>query len=187
MDNIAFYQTIFSLPFAYMAVLLASKGTVDWWIMLWVTMTIVSARSAALALDNMIDLKYDVDQPRFQQRPMVAGTVSRHGVHVLIGICAAVLVFSVLQLNPICIKLLPIAALPFVIYPFMKRYTCFCHYIWVTERFKEDRSILFVLNHNNHSESVQLQDRRKDLLTGNVYDASVCIEVEAKGVMILEK
>lgn len=129
LDNIAFYQTIFSLPFAYMAVLLASKGTVDWWIMLWVTMTIVSARSAALALDNMIDLKYDVDQPRFQQRPMVAGTVSRHGVHVLIGICAAVLVFSVLQLNPICIKLLPIAALPFVIYPFMKRYTCFCHYI----------------------------------------------------------
>ena len=112
-----------------MAVLLASKGTVDWWTMLWVTMTIVSARSAALALDNMIDLKYDVDQPRFQQRPMVAGTVSRHSVHVLIGICAAVLVFSVLQLNPICIKLLPIAALPFVIYPFMKRYTCFCHYI----------------------------------------------------------
>lgn len=129
LDNIVFYQTIFSLPFAYMAVLLASKGTVDWWTMLWVTMTIVSARSAALALDNMIDLKYDVDQPRFQQRPMVAGTVSRHGVHVLIGICAAVLVFSVLQLNPICIKLLPIAALPFVIYPFMKRYTCFCHYI----------------------------------------------------------
>lgn len=129
LDNIAFYQTIFSLPFAYMAVLLASKGTVDWWTMLWVTLTIVSARSAALALDNMIDLKYDVDQPRFQQRPMVAGTVSRHGVHVLIGICAAVLVFSVLQLNPICIKLLPIAALPFVIYPFMKRYTCFCHYI----------------------------------------------------------
>ena len=129
LDNIAFYQTIFSLPFAYMAVLLASKGTVDWWTMLWVTMTIVSARSAALALDNMIDLKYDVDQPRFQQRPMVAGTVSRHGVHVLIGICAAVLVFSVLQLNPICIKLLPIAALPFIIYPFMKRYTCFCHYI----------------------------------------------------------
>ncbi len=129
LDNIAFYQTIFSLPFAYMAVLLASKGTVDWWTMLWVTMTIVSARSAALALDNMIDLKYDVDQPRFQQRPMVAGTVSRHGVHVLIGICAAVLIFSVLQLNPICIKLLPIAALPFVIYPFMKRYTCFCHYI----------------------------------------------------------
>lgn len=56
----------------------------------------------------------------------------------------------------------------------------------VTERFKEDRSILFVLNHNDHPESIQLRDRRKNLLTGNVYDASVCIEVEAKGVMILE-
>lgn len=57
----------------------------------------------------------------------------------------------------------------------------------VTERFKEDRSILFVLNHNNHSESVQLRDRRKELLTGNVYDAFVSIEVAAKEVMILEK
>ena len=35
LDNIAFYQTIFSLPFAYMAVLLASNGKVDWWTMLW--------------------------------------------------------------------------------------------------------------------------------------------------------
>ena len=68
LDNIAFYQTIFSLPFAYMAVLLASKGTVDWWTMLWVTMTIVSARSAALALDNMIDLKYEYEVEGFEMK-----------------------------------------------------------------------------------------------------------------------
>ncbi len=130
LDNIAFYQTIFSLPFAYMAVLLASKGeSIDWATMIWVTLTIVSARSAALALDNMIDLKYDVDQPRFKERPMVAGTVGHKDVYLLLILCFAVLIFSVLQLNPICIKLLPVAAVPFIVYPYMKRLTCLCHYI----------------------------------------------------------
>ena len=53
---------------------------------------------------------------------------------------------------------------------------------------KADNNALGIsLNHNNHSESVQLRDRRKELLTGNVYDAFVSIEVAAKEVMILEK
>lgn len=132
LNNIAFYQTIFSLPFAYMAVLLASAElgrSPDLWVMLWVTVTIVAARSAALALDNLIDLKYDKDQPRFAQRPMVAGTVGHKDVYALIVFCFALLIFAVLQLDPICIKLLPVAALPFVIYPYMKRVTCFCHYV----------------------------------------------------------
>lgn len=128
MSNVAFYQTIFSLPFAYTAVLLASGGKPDWQIMLWVTLTIVSARSAALALDNMIDLKYDVDQPRFAHREMVSGNVKPKEVYVLVAICFGIMIFSVLQLNPVCIKLLPFAAIPFIIYPFMKRLTCLCHY-----------------------------------------------------------
>ena len=80
LSNIAFYQIVFSLPFAYMAVLLANKVhglAADWWTVLWVTTTIVAARSAALALDNMIDLKYDRDQPRFNERPMVAGLIAK--------------------------------------------------------------------------------------------------------------
>lgn len=129
LDNIAFYQTIFSLPFAYMAVLLAAGGSPEWDTMLWVTLTIISARSAALALDNMVDLKYDVDQPRFKERPMVAGKVGHKDVYLLLAVCFAVLIFSVLQLDPICIRLLPVAAVPFIIYPYMKRLTCLCHYI----------------------------------------------------------
>ena len=129
LNNIAFYQTVFSLPFAYMAALLADNGKMDLWIWVWVTVTIIAARSAALALDNLIDLKYDKDQPRFKGRPMVAGSVGKKDVLVLIAICFAVLIFAVLQLNPICIKLLPVAALPFIIYPYMKRVTCFCHYV----------------------------------------------------------
>lgn len=129
LNNVAFYQTVFSLPFAYMAAFLAAGGKPDLWIMFWITMTIVAARSAALALDNLIDLKYDVDQPRFKERPMVAGSINKKDVYILIALCFVVLIGSVLQLDPICIKLLPVAALPFIVYPYMKRLTCFCHYV----------------------------------------------------------
>ncbi|MBR1697466.1 MAG: putative 4-hydroxybenzoate polyprenyltransferase, partial [Anaerovibrio sp.] len=81
------------------------------------------------ALDNLIDLKYDVDQPRFKGRPMVAGQLNKKDIYLMVAICFAVLIFSVLQLDPICIKLLPVAALPFIVYPYMKRITCFCHYV----------------------------------------------------------
>lgn len=129
LNNVAFYQTVFSLPFAYMAAFLAAKGKPDMMVMVWITLTIIAARSAALALDNLIDLKYDVDQPRFASRPMVAGQIHKGEIYLLVAVCFGVLFFSVLQLNPICIKLLPVAALPFVVYPFMKRITCFCHYV----------------------------------------------------------
>lgn len=132
LKNIAFYQIVFSLPFAYMAILLANRLhglAVDWLLVFWVTLIIVAARSAALALDNMIDLKYDKDQPRFKERPMVAGSISHKDVYLLLAVCFVVLIFAVLQLNPVCIKLLPVAALPFVVYPYMKRITCLCHYI----------------------------------------------------------
>lgn len=128
LDNVAFYQTVFSLPFAYMSVVLASDR-VDWLIMVWVTVVIVSARSAALSLDNLIDLKFDKEQPRFSHRPLVAGRLTKRDVVIMVALCFAVMIFAVLQLNPVCIKLLPFAALPFVIYPFMKRITCFCHYV----------------------------------------------------------
>lgn len=129
LNNIAFYQTIFSLPFAYMGAFLGAKGNPSWWDLLWITVTIVSARSAALALDNLMDLKYDEDQPRFKSRPMVAGEITADEVKILIFVCLMLFIVAVWQLDPICLKLLPIAALPFIVYPFMKRITCFCHYV----------------------------------------------------------
>lgn len=129
LNNIAFYQTIFSLPFAYMGAFLGAKGNPDWWDLLWITITIISARSAALALDNLIDMKYDEQQDRMQHRPLVSGEITRGEVKGVIAVCLVLFVLAVSQLDPICLKLLPVAALPFIVYPYMKRITCLCHYV----------------------------------------------------------
>ena len=127
LENIALHHTIFDLPFAYMGAFLAAGGMPELLTLFWITLAITGARSAALALDNIIDLKYDKVHPRFTRRPMVTGAVTRGEAALLVTISLAVCVVAVLQLPPICIKLLPIAAIPFLIYPFMKRVTFFCH------------------------------------------------------------
>ena len=127
MNNTAFHHTVFSLPFALMGALLAADGHPPLSDLAWIVLAITAARSAALALDNLADLKYDKQQPRLAYRAMVQGRVTKKEALVFIGVCLLVLVFAVLQLNPVCIRLLPFAALPFLVYPFLKRVTGWVH------------------------------------------------------------
>ena len=127
MNNTAFHHTVFSLPFALMGALLAAGGDPPLGDLGWIVLAITAARSAALALDNLADLKYDKQQPRLAYRAMVQGRVTKKEALVFIGVCLLVLAFAVLQLNPVCIRLLPFAAVPFLIYPYMKRVTGWVH------------------------------------------------------------
>ena len=127
LNNIALHHTIFDLPFAFMGALLAANGSPRIWDLLWIAVAITSGRAAALAIDNWADLKYDSQQPRMAYRAMVQGRISKREALVFILLCFVLLVFSVAQLRPICLQLLPIAAIPFVIYPFTKRFTGWCH------------------------------------------------------------
>ncbi len=126
-NNIALSHTIFDLPFAFMAALLASNGKVSAWILFLIAMTVTFGRAAALAIDNLVDLKYDKLQPRLRYRVMVRGEISKQEALVFIIICLLIMVIAVAQLPAICLKLLPAAALPFIIYPFTKRFTGWCH------------------------------------------------------------
>lgn len=128
-NNIALHHMVFALPFAYMSAFLAAEGVPPLWDLFWITVAIAGARSAALALDNLADLRYDKQQERLRNRPMVRGEISPRTAKISIGLYLLVCLTAVLQLNPICIKLLPLAVLPFLIYPFTKRFTCLCHLV----------------------------------------------------------
>ena len=126
-NNIALSHTIFDLPFAYMGALMASNGEVSAWIIFLITLAITSGRAAALAIDNLVDLKFDKKQPRMNYRAMVQGKISKAEARIFILICLIILLITVAMLPPICLKLLPIAVIPFIIYPFTKRFTGYCH------------------------------------------------------------
>lgn len=129
-NNIALSHTIFDLPFAFIAALLASNGQVDGLTLFLIAASVTSGRAAALAIDNLVDLKYDKLQPRMKKRAMVRGLISKSEALIFILGCLLIMVITVAQLPPICLKLLPVAALPFIIYPFTKRFTGWCH-VWL--------------------------------------------------------
>ena len=55
-----------------------------------------------------------------------------------------------------------------------------------TERFKDGKGVMFVLNHNDEETAFVLNEARKDLLTGEQYEGGTVVTLEAKGVMLLE-
>lgn len=129
LDNIAFSHSVFALPFAYMGAFLAAGGLPGGADIFWITVAMVGARSAALALNNLIDLKYDKLHPRFTRRPMVTGAVRPWEAAAFIAASLAVFVAAVHQLHPLARVLWPAAVIPFVVYPYMKRFSWACHFV----------------------------------------------------------
>ena len=125
--NIALPHTIFSLPFALASAFMAANGQPNFRTVVLILLAITAARWAAIAIDNIADLKYDKLQPRLSYRAMVRGEISKGEALIFVALCMIVLVVTVTQLPPICLKLLPVAAVPFIIYPFTKRFTAWCH------------------------------------------------------------
>lgn len=128
-NNIALSHAVFALPFAYIGAIFASDGMPKFSDLLWITVAMMGARSAAMALNNFIDLKYDRLQPRFANRPMVTGAVKPWEAIILTLVSLAIFFWSTTYLHPICIKLAPLAVIPFAVYPYMKRFSWTCHFV----------------------------------------------------------
>lgn len=126
-SNVALHHTLFDLPFGLMAAALAANGHPDGWTLLWIILAITTGRAAALAMDNLADLKYDSQQPRMAHRAMVRGEITKREAKVFIILCLLLMLAAVAQLRPICLYLLPVAAAPCLVYPYMKRITGWVH------------------------------------------------------------
>lgn len=122
-------HTFFALPFAYTGAIFAARGLPSWWALLWITLAVLGARTAAMAANRYFDRGIDAKNPRTARRALVAGTLSPATMlwAVLFGL--ALLLVAAWQLNPLCVKLLPIAAVGVLLYPLCKRFTWFTHFV----------------------------------------------------------
>lgn len=133
LEMIKFEHTIFALPFAFLGTILGSivvNGTwptLHQWI--WITLAMVGARSAAMALNRVIDAKIDKDNPRTANRAIPAGLISKTEVVLFIIVSFILLFYSAYQLNMLAVYLLPIAVFFLVFYSYTKRFTWACHIV----------------------------------------------------------
>ena len=126
---IRFSHSIFALPFAFTAAILAAKGIPSIWQIFWISVAMVGARSGAMGLNRVIDRKIDAANPRTKDREIPAGTISASSSLLFSLISLGVMVFSAYMLNPLCLKLSPVAIVVLLLYSFTKRFTWVAHFV----------------------------------------------------------
>ncbi len=123
-------HSVFALPFALAGAALAARSHgIEWPQAAWIVIAMVSARSAAMGFNRLADRAMDARNPRTSNRALPRGWISPFAVAVIVGVCAALFVFSAYQLNPLCLKLSPVALLVILSYSYFKRFTWATHLV----------------------------------------------------------
>jgi 4-hydroxybenzoate polyprenyltransferase len=137
-DFVKLSHTIFALPFALAAMVVAargpspgcpecSRGWPGWRIFGLVLIAMVCARTCAMTFNRIVDRKFDALNPRTSQRHLPAGKISLMSAWTLWGISAAGFVGASYFLNPLCFYLSPVALLVVCFYSMTKRFTDYTH------------------------------------------------------------
>jgi len=134
LEMIKFEHSVFALPFALTGALLAARATHQgargWPTLrqiLWIVIAMVAARSAAMTMNRIVDLRYDRENPRTKQRALATGALSVSFAWAFTLAAVAVFFVAAWQLNPLALKLAPLAIAILFFYSFTKRFTNWSH------------------------------------------------------------
>ena len=129
LDAIKFEHTVFALPFAYIAMVLAAGGWPGGRTLGWVTAAMVGARTCAMATNRVVDRLIDARNPRTAGRHLPTGALAVWELRLLAAAGAALMFLAAFMLNPLCLALAPLALVFLVGYSYTKRFTWTSHWI----------------------------------------------------------
>jgi 4-hydroxybenzoate polyprenyltransferase len=124
-EFIRFSHTIFALPFALIAMLVAANGRVPWRVLGWILVCMVAARTAAMCFNRLTDWEIDKENPRTALRHTLLG---KSTAWIVFGLCLAVSVLAAWELNPLCFYLSPVMIVLITFYSLTKRFTAYSHF-----------------------------------------------------------
>ena len=129
LEMIKWEHSIFALPFALCGAMLAAGGLPTGRQLLWIIVCMVSARSAAMAFNRLVDEDVDKANPRTATRALPAGLLSRSFVVAFVVLWCAVFVLAATQLNRLTLYLSPAALAIVLFYSYTKRFTRWSHLV----------------------------------------------------------
>jgi 4-hydroxybenzoate polyprenyltransferase len=127
---VRFSHTVFALPFALAAMLVAARGNRGWpgaKVFGLILIAMVCARTCAMAFNRIVDRKFDARNPRTQNRHLPAGQISLASAILLCALSGAGLLATSYFINPLCFWLSPVALVAVCFYSLTKRFTNYTH------------------------------------------------------------
>ncbi len=136
LEMIKFEHSIFALPFALTAALLAAHATLPggsswptWKQIAWIVVAMVGARSFAMTINRIADINYDRENPRTKNRALATGQISLGFAWLFSIAAAALLVIAAWQLSRLALELSPVALAILFLYSYTKRFTTLSHIV----------------------------------------------------------
>ena len=127
LEMIRFEHTVFALPFALIATLMAADGLPGWDRLLWIVLAMFGARSAAMTFNRIVDLEFDAANPRTRIRALPAGKLTMSFAVSFTVAMSALFIVSAGMLNRLCLYLsVPVLGILFG-YSYTKRFTSLSH------------------------------------------------------------
>jgi len=127
---VRFGHSVFALPFALVGALLAARtAPLTWSRVGWIIAAMVTARSAAMGFNRLVDRHFDARNPRTAMRELPRGLVSSREAVAFVVMASVAFVACAAMLGPICVTLSPLALAIVFWYSLAKRHT------WMTQFF----------------------------------------------------
>lgn len=128
-EVVMFSHSLFSLPFAGVALLMAAGGIPEGETIFWILVALLAGRNGANAINRVIDAEIDKKNPRTSNRHIPQGDVKKIEVILLTMILFIIFIFAAYKLNSLCFYLSPVAIGLFLVYSYTKRFTWLCHLV----------------------------------------------------------
>jgi 4-hydroxybenzoate polyprenyltransferase len=129
LEMIKWEHSVFALPFALTAAMLAAGGWPRPAQLAWIVVAMVAGRSAAMAFNRLADADIDAANPRTAGRALPAGHLSKRFVGLFVVVAAAALILAAAQLNRMALYLSPVALAIVLLYSYTKRFTRWSHLV----------------------------------------------------------
>jgi len=131
LEMIKFEHSVFALPFALTGALLAARASRHGWPTLrqvaWIVVAMVAARSAAMTINRIVDLRYDRENPRTSKRALATGELSVSFAWAFTIVAVGLFLVAAWRLNRLALELAPVALAVLFFYSFTKRFTNWSH------------------------------------------------------------
>lgn len=125
---IRFSHTIFALPFALSAVVLARRvNPIEAVDLIWILAAMIGARSAAMGFNRIVDARFDRGNPRTAGREIPSGRITLRSAVLFVVLSSALFVMAAAMLNMLCLALSVPVLLVLFGYSYTKRFTRWSH------------------------------------------------------------
>ena len=129
LEMIKFSHTLFALPFALLAAVLAARGVPSWPTLAKILLAMVGARSTAMAHNRLTDRAIDAANPRTASRALPSGVLTVGFVRVFLAASVALFLMAAASLNRATLLLSPVALALLFFYAYTKRFTWLSHVV----------------------------------------------------------